>query len=122
MIEPNQNKTFSVQWKGFGNKIALSGTPTIIWQTPSQFYHDNDEYALSFWEKYSLQEKIRHFTAQTEIIAIDNSSGENISLPQENHNFSISYPIAVAGINTGLILNIGLILIILLVFSKIINS
>ncbi|PID83938.1 hypothetical protein CSB09_03415 [Candidatus Gracilibacteria bacterium] len=84
-IPAGQTVSFSSEWKGFADRFVKDGIPSIEFSSP--LGHGDSIPSFALWEKLSVIESTRHFTAQVKIEFRDLIGGETkiqeFSLPLE---------------------------------------
>lgn len=114
IISPNSSGTLDVIWRWFGDQFIKDWIVQTTFIGPFEQYEDFSQYSLSFWEKSVEKTVIHPYTLKTELTTTAASGG--ISTPQkvEDQNFSVKYSKIENVLNTGLIIQLGIISIILL--------
>lgn len=114
-LAPNTSRVFEVLWLGFGDQfLADDGTVTTVFTTPSEYYQDFAHLDIAFWQKAEITKRSHPLTLKTELSTWSPSDGSETKQEIEDQTFTLRYPVLTTRLNTGLVINLAVILILLL--------
>lgn len=114
-LAPQTTQTFEVPWLGFGDQFLTdNGTVTTVFTTPSEYYQDITHGGMAFWQKAEITERSHPLTLKTELSTWSPSDGSETKQEIADQEFTLRYPVLTTRLNTGLVVNLAVILILLL--------
>lgn len=117
LIPANESKVFNHLWQGFGDQyITADSAPTTIFSTPSEILQDPRNFHLRFYEKAVAKHMTYPVTAEFHLTTLNTTT--NISTEQEikRENITIPYSIVEKTLNSGFIINLGILVVLSLLF------
>ena len=94
------------------------GIPKIIFQTPSEIFQNPDNYHINIFEKIFTKRHEFEVLVRTHIISKNPETDNQTEQNAEDFTLKIPYYTFEKSLNTGIILNIGLIVIFALLLSS----
>lgn len=127
-IEPNSRHIFDNLWYGFGDQYLSqnladnqSSTPVTIFETPSEVFQNPQAFHLSFFEKAVEKKFIYNTRAEIKLSTLNVATNIVTEQPIKNENISVSYTIINKTLNSGLLINIGMVAILSLLLWEYIS-
>lgn len=120
IIEPKTFHIFEEKWYGFGDQYIDKETeqPTITFTSLHDTFQNENEYRFSFYQKLIAEKHDFYINAKISIDTLNIETSNITAQEIKTENLNIPYFLIKKTLNTGLIINFGIIIILFLILSK----
>ena len=121
-IPTKQQAHFDIPWKGFGERYidATSGQPITVFESLHNTFQE--KFTLSFYEKLVSRYNTYPVNATVRLITLDSATDTQAVLDDTTYPVNVGYLTLEKELNTGLIVNFGAILILVLILWKVLSG